>query len=406
MEWIKKIANDRIYLDHAARTPVRPHIARMIGRASGKGYGNPSAIHAEGRRARAMLSDARTMLARRMGIRAEEVLFTSGGTESNNLALRGVLEALKQRGRAYADMEVITTAIEHPSILAVLDAMRAQGVAVTEIPVDDEGIIDEAAFTQALNPKTVLVTFAYANSEIGVVQDVKRLTRAVRLYRKEQQSEFPYFHLDASQAPLYLPCDMRSLGVDLMTLDAQKFCGPASVGILARHTSVPLSQILFGGSQEEGLRPGTENAPAILGAALAFEEAQEKREERAARVAALRDFSFEALSAIEGVVVNGSRSARIANNVNISIPGIDGEYAAVVLDEHGIAVSTKSACSGRSGSGSSVIYALGGDDERALSTLRATLGEETTKRNIMRFVRVLERHVMQTRASLDQRLKK
>ncbi len=406
MEWIKKIASDRIYLDYAARTPVRPLIARMIQKASGKGYGNPSAIHAEGRRARAMLEDARTTFARRLGIKAEEVYFTSGGTESNNLAIRGVLEALHAEGRAYADMEVLTTALEHPSILAVLEAMRAQGVEVTQVLVTEEGIIDEAAFTEALTPKTVLVTFAYANSEIGVVQDVKRLARAIRHFRKTHTTAFPYLHLDASQAPLYLSCDARSLGVDLMTLDAQKFYGPQGVGILMRRNAVPLAPLLLGGSQEEGLRPGTEHAPAILGAALAFEEAQAGWEERAARIGALCDFCFEAVTAIEGVIINGSREARIANNVNISIPGIDGEYAAVVLDQHGIAVSTKSACSGRSGSGSSVIYALGGDDARALSTLRATLGEETTKRNILRFVRVLERHVTQTRASLDQRSKK
>lgn len=406
MKWLNKWWVGRIYLDHAARTPVRPHIARMIAKASGIDHGNPSAIHAEGRRAGALLRDARTKVARLVSVRSGEVYFTSGGTESNNLAIRGLLEALHAQGRAYADMEVVTTAIEHPSILAVLEVMQKSGVTVHMVPVLEDGLIDEVAFKKALGAKTVLVTFAYANSEIGVVQEVKRLSRLVRAVRKEQGSLVPYLHLDASQAPLYLSCDMQSLGVDLMTLDAQKFCGPGGVGILVCRSSVPLVPILHGGSQEEGLRPGTENAPAIYGAALAFEEAQRGREARALRVSKLRDYCFEALLAIPGVVINGSREMRIANNVNVSIPGIDGEYAAVVLDTAGIAVSTKSACSGRSGSGSTVVYALGGDDARALSTLRVSLGEETTKRNIRRFVRVLERHVAKTRASLDLRLKK
>lgn len=406
MKWLKEWWVGRIYLDHAARTPVRPHIVRMIAKASGTNYGNPSAIHAEGRRAGAMLQDARTKVARLVSVRSDEVYFTSGGTESNNLAIRGLLEALHAGGRAYADMEVVTTAIEHPSILAVLDAMAKEGVTVINIPVSEEGLIDERAFKDVLSSKTVLVTFAYANSEIGVVQEVKRLSRTVRALRKEQGTLMPYVHLDASQAPLYLSCDMQSLGVDLMTLDAQKYCGPGGVGILVSRAQVPLVPILYGGSQEEGLRPGTENAPAILGAALALEEAERGREARVQRTSPLRDYCFDELLKIPGIVINGSREARIANNVNISIPGVDGEYAAVVLDTAGIAVSTKSACSGRSGSGSTVVYALGGDDARALSTLRVSLGEETTKRNIQRFVRVLERHVAKTRADLDLRQKK
>jgi len=406
MKWLTQRWGGRVYLDHAARTVVRPAIARMIAKASGKDYGNPSAIHAEGRRAGALLKEARSLVARLVSVRPRDVYFTSGGTESNNLAIKGILTGLHAAGRAYADMEVVTTAIEHPSILGVLDMMAAEGVSVIQIPVNEEGLIDEAAFKNALNAKTVLVTFAYANSEIGVVQEVKRLSRTVRAFRKEENSAMPYVHLDASQAPLYLSCDMQSLSVDLMTLDAQKYCGPAGVGILVCRGQVPLMPLLQGGSQEEGLRPGTENAPAIYGAALALEEAEQGRDARVRRVSILRDFCFDALLSIPGHIVNGSRTARIANNVNISIPGVDGEYAAVVLDTAGIAVSTKSACSGRRGSGSRVVYALGGDDARALSTLRVSLGEETTKRNIRRFVRVLERHVAKTRADLDLRSKK
>lgn len=399
-------ASKRVYLDHAAKTPMYPEVARALRRAEGALLGNPSAVHAEGRRARALIEDARRSIARTLTVKAEDVYFTSGGTESNNLALSGFFLALMAKGKQLSDIEVVTTAIEHPSILAVLSQWERSGLVVRKIPVDDEGLIDMDACEQSLNEKTALVTFAYANSEIGVVQEVKRLAHAVRKFRTKQQSVFPYIHLDASQAPLWLPCAADSLGVDMMTLDAAKFGGPAGVGILMRKSVVPLSPILQGGSQEEGLRPGTENAAGICAAALAFDIAQRDHECRALQVAKLRDRCFDALLKIPGVVVNGSRASRIAHNVNISIPGVDGEYAAVVLDTKGFAVSTKSACSGKTGSGSSVIYAMGGDDARALSTLRVTLGEATSTRDIDRLVRALTQHVEQTRAFIDYTRKK
>lgn len=404
--WLLNLRTRRIYLDHAAKTPVRPHIARMLRKRSGIDFGNPSAIHEEGRRSRAMVDDARATFAQLLKVRDEEIVFTSGGTESNNLALTGVIESLMQSGRDIKDMRVVTTTIEHPSILRPLEAFEKKGGTVIRVPVDVDGCVDETAFEAALTPDVVLVTFAYANSEIGVVQDVKRLSRIVRRVRTDRKAALPYIHLDASQAPLYLPCAVDSLGVDLMTLDAQKFCGPQSVGVLMKRHHVSVAPLFFGGSQEEGLRPGTEHAPALWGAALAYKEAQDGCRERALRITKLRDYCIALLEQIPGVILNGSRMMRIANNVNVSIPGIDGEYAAVVLDHQGIAVSTKSACSGRTGSGSSVVYALGGDDARALSTLRITLGEATSKRNIHRLYRVLERHVVTTRGHLDLMSKK
>lgn len=401
----------RVYLDYAAATPVHKDVARAMAPYTSDVFGNASAIHAEGQRARDALLSSRAAVAHALRIRKEEVIFTSGGTESNNLALIGVLEhALKTR--PLEECAVITTELEHPSIMAVLARYAARGVRILRVPVDSEGRIILTEFRAALSTHVVLITYAYANSEIGVVQDVKALSRIVRQFRKESQKQkgigehYPIMHLDASQAPLYLPCGFDSLGVDMMTLDAGKFEGPKGSGVLAKKQYVTIEPLLLGGDQEEGMRPGTEAVGAIVGFAHAFTRAQERWEKRAMKVSALREYAIgRLLSALPHAVLNGSRAHRIANNVNLSIPGIDGEYLAVVLDHHGFAVSTKSACSGLSGSGSKVIYALGGDDARALSTLRITLGEAITKRNIDALTRVVVAHVARMQ-KFDDTLKK
>ena len=397
---------DRIYLDYAAATPVRMEVLKKMTPFQSESFANASAIYKEGTDARQAIQRARAQVAGALRIKKEEVFFVSGGTEANNMALVGLLEALIDSGRSLDTCEVVTTALEHPSISEILKQYQQKGLRVEHAPVDVDGLIIHSEFEKLLSDKTVLVTFAYANSEIGVVQDVKAITRAVRVFKKEHKTAFPYVHLDASQAPLYLSCAFDALGVDMMTLDAGKFYGPKGVGIFAKKHGVPHAPLMRGGDQEGGVRPGTENVAGIVGCAEAFGIAVRDYEVRAQRVAAIREYCFKELSTITGVVINGSRNQRIANNVNISIPGIDGEYAAVVLDANGIAVSTKSACSGATGSGSKVIYALGGDDARALSTLRITLGEETTKRNILRLVRVLQKHVAHMRETIDQINKK
>ncbi len=396
----------RVYLDYAAATPVSREVLRAMAPYEATHFGNASAIHAEGQKARDAIDAARESVARSLKVRSEEVFFTSGGTESNNLAIMGVLDAVLKDRPAHA-CEVITTPLEHPSVREVLARYAKRGVVIHEVPVSSEGLIDERAFAQLLTAQTVLITLAYANSEIGVVQDVKALTRIVRAHKAQQGGALPYVHLDASQAPLYLTCAFDVLGVDLMTLDAGKCYGPKGVGVLIKKHHVPLTPLFAGGDQEEGLRPGTENTPLIVGCAIAIVRAQQAVERRVATVTALRDYAFAELErTIDGILINGSRTKRIAHNINISIPGIDGEYAAVVLDYHGFAVSTKSACSGASGSGSHVIYALGGDDARALSTLRLTIDETTTKRNIRACVRVLGAHVTHMREKIDQMRKK
>ena len=389
----------RVYLDHASATPLHPKVLARMQPYLLDMFGNPSATHAEGREARAVLEDARKIVADAVVTRVSDIVFTSGGTESNNLAIFGVVDALHAEGTAYADMEIVTTAIEHPSILEPLRTLAGRGVIVKFVPVDAEGMIDEKVFETLLTEKTVLVTCAYANSEIGVVQQVKVLARIMRLFKKEHASTLlhvPYFHLDASQAPLYLPCKMDSLGVDLMSIDAGKCNGPKGVGVLALRNMPKLISHQFGGSQEGGLRPGTQNIALAVGCAAALRIAQAGCAGRAKKVASTRDFFFEKITgAFPSVHLNGSRTHRIANNLNISIPGIDGEFAVVGLDTRGVAASTRSACKTNESlddGGSHVLRALGLPNDIVLGAIRFSIGEETTKKDIRTAVAALLAH--------------
>lgn len=387
-----------IHLDYAATTPVHPEVLKAMAPYWNELWANPNAIYTSGVKARNAIEAARADVARVLRVRAHDITFTSGGTEANNLAIAGIIEAAVGRGRAYGDIEIVSTLIEHPSVLETLKWYERKGVVIHYIPVSEEGCIDEKAFTTALNEKTVLSTFAYANSEVGVVQRVKQLTRIVKKFNQANDAHV-LVHLDASQAPLWLSCEMDMLGVDLMTLDAGKCYGPKGVGVLARRHGVALVPQMRGGDQEGGLRAGTENAALIIGCAHAITRAQKNWREQSAQVTKLRDFFINELErTIPNIIVNGSRIERIANNINISIPGIDTEFAVIVLDRHGIACSTKSACGGAKGNGSTVVRAMTHDDARARSTIRFTLGENSTKHEILTTVRILSDHVTQMRA--------
>jgi len=389
----------RIYLDFAAATPVHPEVLAVMTPYFSKHFGNAGAIHKEGVESRDTIEDARLRLARLLRIREGNVIFTSGGTEANNLAILGTLEALREKGRNWNEMEVLTTKLEHPSVLKVMDVLEAQGVTITHVPVDGAGLIEISDFKKTLSEKVVLATFAYVNSETGVVQNVKKLTHSIRAYNTEHKTNIRT-HLDASQAPLWLPCQMDALGVDMMTLDAGKCYGPKGAGALTFMGDIDIHTQTHGGSQEKGKRAGTENTPLIVGMVEAFVRAQEKWEVRSERVGILRKkFEERLLSEIPEAVVNGSTESRVANNVNISIPGFDSEYAVVVLDAEGIAAATRSACGGADGSGSHVVREMTGDDARADATLRFTLGEETIMSDITKAVRVLKKHIDMMRSS-------
>lgn len=356
--------------------------------------GNPSAIHAEGVVAREAIEASREELARTLRVRASEITYTSGGTESNNLALQGVVRALRTAGRKNNDIEILSTKIEHPSILETLRLLEAEGVGVRYVAVDADGQIDRTALRAALSEKTALVTFAYANSEIGTVQEVKKLTRIVRKWNTENGKNV-MVHLDASQAPLWLPCQMDMLGVDLMTLDGGKCGGPVGSGVLVHRHTAQLSSVLQGGNQESGLRGGTENTPLIIGCTHAIISAQHTQSERSEKVKRVRERGIELIEgALPNAVLNGPRNNRIANNINISLPGLDTEFAVIVLDQRGIAASTKSACGGADSKGSHVVKELTSDEARARSTVRFTLGEETTESDMERVAQTMKEHAL------------
>lgn len=382
----------RIYLDHAAATPLDPRVRRAMEPYLRASFANPSAIHEDGVQARGAVEAARQSVARVLGIRTNEVTFTGGGTEGNNLALRGFVDALCARGTRAADIEILSIRTEHPSIIRTLDALAAEGCTVTYVPVDAEGRIVLSAFTEALTERTKLVTIAYANSETGVVQDIARIGRAIEKFMHRAGTTIT-LHTDASQAPLWLPCDLPRLRTDMMTLDAGKFGGPKGVGVLAHRHCVDLAPVLFGGSQEDGLRPGTENVPAIVGLAIALERAQSDWRARSERVRTVRDHGVAQLTALAGVVLNGSPIERLSNNINISVPGLDTEFAVMTLNAHGVSCSTKSACSGAGGGISSVVLAMTENEARAASTIRFTLGSDTTKGDMDHVTTLLGEHI-------------
>lgn len=383
----------RIYLDFAAATPLDPAVGAAMRPWERLWYANPSAIHQEGVRARLAIEDARQNVARVLGIRPEGVLFTGSGTESNNLAILGYIKYLaRERGVAYRDMEIITSPIEHPSIGSLLPIITATGVTVRMVSVDSEGKISPEALRAQLNEKTVLVIFSYANSEIGVIQPVARLARVVREAEKQFGTKIK-IHLDGAQAPLWLPCEMARLGVDTCALDAGKCFGPKGVGVLAVRGEVSLLPIMYGGGQEFGLRPGTEAVASIVGAATALVRAQAGYAARSAKVALVRDAAIDMLHVeLPGVILNGPVAAdRLANNINISLPGFDTEYAVVYLDTYGVAASTKSACAGAGGGESLVVKAISDDSVRARATIRFTLGPKSTTTEVMRAIAILKR---------------
>lgn len=388
----------RIYLDYAAATPVRAEVLATMQPYFSSNFANPGAIHQEGQLARRAVEKARLEVARVLGVRTDDVIWTGSGTEANNLAILGYLRQLTEaQAIPYSELEIITTAIEHPSVLEACEQARKLGASLKQVAVDGEGRINRTALKELLTPKTALVVFSYVNSEIGTVEDVRAVTRLVREFNEEHTCHIKV-HLDAAQAPLWLPCKLEQLGVDMITLDAGKCYGPKGIGVLARRHGVSLQPVVLGGGQERGMRSGTENVPYILGAAKAIVIAQEEFIRRADTTQKIRDYAIKALTAIDGVLVNGSILSRVANNVNISITGVEAEFAVVTLDLAGIACSTKSACGAGKGVGSSVVRTITGSDERAISSLRFTLGEDTTKGSIDRLATVLEDHISKTRA--------
>lgn len=388
----------RLYMDFASSTPLHFSVAFAMLRAF-LVYGNPSSPHQEGRAARSLVEHARERVARALHTRPETLIFTGSGTESNVSALIGFVEALVERGAEYRDLHLVVSDIEHPSVVEPVRVLMKKGVEVSFVSPTPDGIITPEAVRAALTSNTVLVSVVAVQSEIGQIQPLKDIAHMLERWRKEHshslaeripECPFPVFHSDASQGSLFVDLSPERLGVHLATYDAQKIQGPKGVGVLYKHSRVPLAPLIPGGSQERKIRAGTENTLAIVGCGAAFTYAAKKRIDRAARVAKVRDYFIAELKRlVPHSEVNGGMKRRIANNVHISIPDTDGDFLAVLLDARGVTVSPRSACIA-SGTNSKTIETLGKGSSLSRGTLRFTFGPSVSRRDARRAVRALK----------------
>jgi cysteine desulfurase len=381
-----------VYLDHAGTTATDPRVLEAMLPYFTHLYGNPSSIHTVGQEARHALDEARERVARVLHCRTGEVVFTSGGTESDNAAIHGAATALQETGN-----HIITSSVEHHAILHTCQYMENLGFEVTYLPVDSYGMVHPEAIYQAITNRTTLVTIMYANNEIGTINPIPEIAQAVKR-RAEELERTIVVHTDAVQAAGYLDLNVRKLGVDMLSLSGHKFCGPKGTGILYIRRGTPFLPYILGGGQERERRSGTENIPGVVGLSVALELADAGREEASAHCAALRDQIISYISQnITGSHLNGHPTLRLPNNVNFSFEGVDGESILLGLDMAGIAASSGSACSSGSLEPSHVLLALGQSAELARGSLRTTLGKENTVEEVEYLLRVLPDLVQQLR---------
>lgn len=373
-------------MDYVASTPVDPKVIEAMAPFWNDVYGNPGAFHEEGRKSKEAITDARKTIAYLIGADSDEIIFTGSGTESNNLAIWGVLKERLQAGEKVENLHFVTTTIEHPSVLDNFKHLEEMGAEVSYVAVDEHGLVDPKKVEAVVKQNTVLVSIMYVNNEIGSVLDVHGIGKVIDGYRKTHGRTFPKFHIDASQAPFFTKIQVSKLRADLLTLDAQKIYGPKGVGLLYKREGVVLPAVYLGGSQEFNIRPGTENVPLIVGFAKAMELIVDGQEEEAERLQTIRDYCIHRLKKdIPGIVVNGpvheNLKHRSVNNVNVSIRNQDSEFLAVALSEKGIAIGTRSACFGEHGGPSYVIIALGKED-LATNSLRFSFGKFSKKEDV------------------------
>jgi cysteine desulfurase len=361
----------RIYVDHAATTPARAEVVEAMLPHLGELGFNPSSVYAEGRRAKAALDEARAGVARALGARPREIVFTGGASEANTLAIAGAARALRERRR-----HVVTSTIEHHAVLHAVEMLRDDGFDVTLVPVDDNGRVDLGEFASALRDDTALVSLMLANNEIGTLQPIAEIAELAH-------ARGAVVHTDAVPALGRVPLDVRTLGVDLLTLASHKFYGPKGVGMLYVRSGTPLAAIVVGGGQEAGLRAGTENVAGIVGFAKALELAVTELEPEAARLRELRDrFEAGVLETIPGARVNAAGAARLPNVSSLAFSGVDAQALLVRLDLEGVAVSLGSACAAGSSEPSHVLAALGGPEWIRRATVRFSFGRLTGRQEV------------------------
>jgi cysteine desulfurase len=374
-----------VYFDHNATTPLAPEVLETMVSCLRQTYGNASSIHRFGQSAKQRLESARRQLADLFHSSPNEVVFTSGGTESDNLAVLGVA-----RTRSGA-RHVITTAIEHPAVLAACAQLEREGVSITRLPVNSGGVLDPQEVRRALRPETVLVSVMHANNELGTIQPIAEIAQITH-------PAGVLFHSDGVQAAGKIPVDVRALGVDLYSVSAHKLYAPKGVGALYVRKGVRLTALTFGGHHERDRRPGTENVPGIAAFGAAAEGATHHLGEERDRITTLRNrLEFSILERIPGTGINGQRSPRTPNTTNVYFDGVDGEAMVIALDLRGFAVSTGSACSSGAVTPSHVLTAIGLPAERARASIRFSLGAGNTAEQVDALVDALESSVMHLR---------
>jgi len=359
----------RIYLDHAATTPVAKEVLEAMKPYFSEKYGNASSLHTFGNEARDALEKARKTIASFINARPNEVIFTSCGTESNNLAIKGLAFANKEKNH------IITTKIEHHAVLEPCHWLEKQGFKITYVSVDKEGKVNPEDIEKAITEKTLLVSVMHANNEIGTIEPIEEIGKICKKHKV-------YFHTDAVQTFGKIPIDVRKMNIDLLSASAHKIYGPKGVGCLFVKQDVKIEPILHGGGHESGLRSGTENVAGIVGFAKAVELARKNMKKENEREAKLRDKLIEEILKIPGAHLTGSRKERLPFNASFYFEGIEGEALLIRLNEKGIAVSTGSACSSKSLEPSHVLTAIGLKPEQAHGSLRITLGRGTTEQDI------------------------
>jgi cysteine desulfurase len=361
----------RIYFDHNATTPMTPEVLAAMMPYLTEEYGNASSIHAFGQNAREAVEQARSSVAALLGARAQDIMFTSGGTESNNHAILGAVAAAPGTAK-----HIITSAIEHVAVLDACKALGKSGIDLTIVPVDRDGLINPQDVRAAIRPETVLITLMLANNETGTIEPIEEIGKIAA------EKEI-VFHTDAVQAAGKIPIDVEKLGVDLLSISAHKFCGPKGVGALYIRKGTQLGHLMYGGHSERDRRPGTEDVAAIAGMGRAAELARLAMREEAARISAMRERLEQGLlHRVPHSWINGARAPRVPNTSNLTFPFIEGESMVIALDLKGIACSTGAACSSGAVEPSHVLLALGLAPEDARATLRLSIGHQTTEDEI------------------------
>lgn len=369
----------RVYMDHNATTPLAEAVADRMTAVLREEFGNPSSVHHFGQRAKSVVDEARSAVAELLGGDPSEVIFTSGGTESDNFALRGAAEALEPSGRRH----LVSSGIEHEAVLNTLKALGRRGWQTTLMPVGASGLVTAEALTASLTDQTAVVSIMHANNEIGTIQPVAELTRLAK-------ARGAVVHTDAVQTAGKIPVNVKALGVDLLSISAHKFYGPKGVGALWVRRGLRLLPFMTGGKQERGRRSGTENVAAIAGMGVAARLAMAKMAEEASRLGALRDrLEQRILQTVPGTAVNGDPDTRVPNTSNISFDRIEAESLLIALDLEGVAVSTGSACSSGTLEPSHVLKAMGLPTHRTQNSIRFSLGSVNTEADVDRVVAVL-----------------